>query len=276
MTTYAIGDIHAQYDALMLLLEKIKYSDSDELWFVGDFINRGDKSLEVLRFLLELKRNKAKFKTVIGNHDFSLMVQGFGVDKGRVKKVVKEILDSPEAGEILEMLISWDLAFYNPDKKIFLSHAGLYPLWDIKTALALNQDYRKAITQAKGEEVKDFFQAVYRNGKNLWADNLKPLEKICFTVNALSRMRFLTVSEKALDFDCKISPQDAPTGLIPWYELLPPNMEEKIIFGHWAALGYSSGKNWLCLDGGAAWDGDLIAWNVDSWQLAGKAKCKKN
>ena len=53
-------------------------------------------------------------------------------------------------------------------------------------------------------------------------------------------------------------------------------MEEKIIFGHWAALGYSSGKNWLCLDGGAAWDGDLIAWNVDSWQLAGKAKCKKN
>ena len=52
MATYAIGDIQGCYDSLQKLLKKIRFNPkTDTLWFTGDIVNRGPKSLKTLRFI---------------------------------------------------------------------------------------------------------------------------------------------------------------------------------------------------------------------------------
>ena len=71
MSTYVIGDVQGCYDELMLLLKKIQFRHHrDTLIFAGDLVNRGPKSLEVLRFVKSLDGHA---KVILGNHDLYLI-----------------------------------------------------------------------------------------------------------------------------------------------------------------------------------------------------------
>ncbi len=50
---YAISDIHGEYNQFMQLLEKIRFSDSDTLYVIGDTIDRGPQPIKVLQFMME-------------------------------------------------------------------------------------------------------------------------------------------------------------------------------------------------------------------------------
>ena len=77
MAIYAIGDIQGCYDSFMKLLEKIEFDKTkDTLWLVGDLVNRGDKSLEVLKFLYSIKKNVI---SVLGNHDIRALASYFEI-----------------------------------------------------------------------------------------------------------------------------------------------------------------------------------------------------
>lgn len=66
--TLIIGDIHGMYDELQRVLVHARYSESDRLVFIGDYIDRGMQSRKVLDCLLKLKENPANV-FLRGNHE---------------------------------------------------------------------------------------------------------------------------------------------------------------------------------------------------------------
>ena len=66
--TYVISDIHGQFDALMKMLEKIDFSEEDELYILGDVIDRGPKSMECIKWIMEQDNVLA----LLGNHELIL------------------------------------------------------------------------------------------------------------------------------------------------------------------------------------------------------------
>jgi bis(5'-nucleosyl)-tetraphosphatase (symmetrical) len=80
MSIYAIGDLQGCFFSLQSLLKTIDFnSRDDELWFVGDLVNRGKGSLEVLNWCYN---HRDKIKIVLGNHDlhFLAIVSFFEID----------------------------------------------------------------------------------------------------------------------------------------------------------------------------------------------------
>lgn len=70
-----IGDVHGHYDGLMKLLEAIAPNDGDMVHFVGDLIDRGPKSSEVVKFV-----KQSGYKCVLGNHE-QLLLDAFRNNK---------------------------------------------------------------------------------------------------------------------------------------------------------------------------------------------------
>ena len=102
MAIYAIGDIQGCFDELQELLRHVRFQRAkDQLWFVGDLVNRGPKSLEVLRFVSELGRDA---RMVLGNHDLNLIAIAEGVREIRSQDTVQDVLDAPDGGELIDWL----------------------------------------------------------------------------------------------------------------------------------------------------------------------------
>lgn len=271
MSIYAIGDVHGQREALLRLLEQLNYDEAaDELWFVGDIINRGPDSAGALRLVTSLK---GKVKVVMGNHDFTLLVQAADLDKGRIKKTTKEILSAPDAQEMIAKMQTWGLMEEDAERGIVMTHAGVYPYWDLATAREMDAQYRQQMQQTSDKR-REFLREVYRNGSGKWKEKAKMEVKQCFAVNAFARMRFLN-TDGSLDYDAKIPPEEAAKNLMPWYDIHAQRQNYRIVFGHWAALGLRVHEKYACIDGGAAWGGELIAFDLADWQVAAKVATAK-
>ena len=91
MSTYLLGDIQGSYDSLQHLLETIHFDPaSDRLWSCGDLVNRGGKSLQVLRLL---KSFGPSVSVTLGNHDH-VRTLFFG-DKSSTVKIGKNVVSAP-------------------------------------------------------------------------------------------------------------------------------------------------------------------------------------
>src|SRR5688572_17991593 len=102
MATYAIGDVHGCFGTLQRLLRKLPYDPGrDRLWFVGDLVNRGPRSLEVLRWAVE---QGDRIVAVLGNHDLHLLARAAGVAEARKKDTLGEILAAPDRDDLLNWL----------------------------------------------------------------------------------------------------------------------------------------------------------------------------
>lgn len=261
MAIYAIGDVHGQYTALLRLLEKIGYGEGDELWFVGDLVNRGPDSLNVLRLVTRLKNARV----VLGNHDLSLLVQAQHFKGNKIKPAMAEILAADDGEELVDRLRFYPLLHVDKTRKIAMSHAGMYPLWTMKTARRLEREVSKALA---GKKYREFLKNLYGDEPARWAEDLSGMEAKRFAVNVFCRMRFLH-HDGALDLKAKMAPHDSGGELLPWFDY-PPHNQYRWIFGHWASCGLMVRERVACIDGGSAWGGELVAFDVLRWAVAGK------
>lgn len=71
---FAVGDIHGCYEKLVSLMDRLPFDrHSDMLIFIGDYINRGPQSREVIDYLLELERQCKNVLFLKGNHEHALL-----------------------------------------------------------------------------------------------------------------------------------------------------------------------------------------------------------
>jgi serine/threonine protein phosphatase 1 len=72
---YAIGDIHGQYSKLHALMVRIepKLTDKDRLLFIGDYVDRGPSSCQVIEYLIRLKEKRPNTIFLRGNHDQAML-----------------------------------------------------------------------------------------------------------------------------------------------------------------------------------------------------------
>ena len=67
---FAIGDIHGSFDRLQELMQKIPIDfTEDTLVFIGDYIDRGPGSVEVVNYLIDLKKRVPEIIFLKGNHE---------------------------------------------------------------------------------------------------------------------------------------------------------------------------------------------------------------
>lgn len=261
MAIYAIGDVHGQYAALLRLLEKIGYGGGDELWFVGDLVNRGPDSLNVLRFVTGLQNARV----VLGNHDFSLLVQAQYFKGNRVKPAMAEILAAKDGAELVDKLRGYPLLHVDRERKVAMSHAGMYPGWTMKTAKRLNRAVCKSL---QGKRYREFLKDLYGDEPALWSDELDGMAAKRFAVNVFCRMRFLD-AQGGLELVEKAAPYDVAGRLRPWFDYAVHH-RYRWIFGHWASCGLMVRERVACIDGGSAWGGELVAFDVEKWCVAAR------
>ena len=260
MSIYAIGDIQGCFDDLLRLLDKIKFDQqSDQLWFVGDLVNRGPKSLETLRFVKSLGQSAI---TVLGNHDLHLLATAHKQRIPRKKDSLDPILDAPDCEELLYWLRHRPLFHYND--AFCLLHAGLPPQWGFTKTKTMALKAEKVL---QGPKHIDFFKAMYGDKPNCWNSDLKGINKIRFIINCFTRMRYCDVNGQ-LDFKNNGAIGSQPEHLMPWFKVpRRKSANMKIIFGHWSTLGYYHGHNCYAIDTGCLWGGQLTA-----IKLEGKVK----
>lgn len=268
MATYAIGDIQGCYDPLCRLLDKINFDESsDRLWFAGDLVNRGPKSLQTLRFVKSLGDTCI---TVLGNHDIHLLALHYKVRTRKDKdNTLFEVLDADETEELINWLQARPVLHI--DDHHILVHAGIHPHWSIKSLLQLKLEIETAFSHIRSKEQ---LSELYGNTKGTWGDAESSGHRLRYALNCLTRMRYCD-SKAKLDFEHSGTPGSQPKNLKPWFEIDNPNLRNHtVLFGHWAALGYHQHNNIYALDSGCVWGNALTALRLEDKQVF-KVKCKK-
>lgn len=259
MSTYVIGDLQGCFTPLLKLLEQVNYNPSvDELWFAGDLINRGDESLETLRFVRSLGD---KAKVILGNHDLHLIAVAHGFATLKRGDTLQSILNASDRDDLIDWLRSQPLCHYDATLDVIMTHAGVPPCWSLADTLRLS---REVETMLQSDQVEDFLQVMYGNKPSLWSEALTGMDRLRAITNYLTRMRFCRVDSK-LDLKSKEGPNTARKDYAPWFAFpsqLSPST--RVVFGHWAALeGVTNHSRFHALDTGCAWGGSLTAMRLE-------------
>jgi bis(5'-nucleosyl)-tetraphosphatase (symmetrical) len=256
MAIFAIGDIQGCYDELARLIDKLRFDPNrDELWFVGDLVNRGPRSLDVLRFIRGLEDSST---VVLGNHDLHLLAARD--DPHRADKFLRQVLLADDAEELLDWLRHRPLMHYRPDLNTIMVHAGIDPAWDPLKAVKMA---RKVEKKLRGPKYRKFLCEMYGNKPAHWSDDLKGMERLRFIVNCLTRIRYC-YPDGTLDFDRKGPPDENTKPLMPWFDVPKrASRSVRIVCGHWSSLGLVERPNLLMIDTGCVWGRKLTAVRVD-------------
>jgi len=263
VATFAIGDVQGCYDELCLLLEQLAFDPGqDRLWLAGDLINRGPKSLEVVRLVRSLGPAAT---SVLGNHDLHLLAIACGGHTPNRGDTFTDVLNAPDAADIVEWLRQLPLLLRDDSLGYAMTHAGIPHIWSLDRAAALAAEVETVI---RGEGHRDYFATMYGNHPQCWNDALQGMERWRAITNYFTRMR-LVDEAGCLDFSHKGALDAAPAGWLPWYELRARTpLGAVLLFGHWAALeGHTGLDDVIALDTGCVWGRELTALCLETREI---------
>ncbi len=231
MATYVIGDLQgclSEFEALLGVIDFLP--GRDEVWLVGDLVNRGPDSLGTLRRVRALGDCA---RVVLGNHDLHFLAVFYGGHAVRSSDTLDELLSAPDVAELAAWLRCQPLAHHAPQLGWLMVHAGVPPQWTLQELMARAEEARAFYSGLSGAE---FFAAMYGDSPSRWSEELRGMDRVRCIVNHLTRMRLIDAGG-VLDFALKGAPTNLPPGLAPWF--VQPRREglgAKVAFGHWAAL----------------------------------------
>ena len=140
---FAVGDIHGSYDKLTRLMDRLPYDpERDTLVFLGDYIDRGPRSKDVINYLCQLRSQVKQLIMLIGNHEYMMLeyqrtgdpsllpfLRHIGLDAtldsygaANPQALLEKLTFPDEHLELLEKL----LPYWETEDYIFV-HAGLEP-----------------------------------------------------------------------------------------------------------------------------------------------------
>ncbi|KJS06805.1 MAG: diadenosine tetraphosphatase [Gammaproteobacteria bacterium BRH_c0] len=251
MAIYAVGDLQGCLSCLEKLLDNAGFQPGrDQLWAVGDLVNRGPSSLETLRFCKNLG---SSFRTVLGNHDLHLLALARGHRSPSQKDTLQDILNAPDRDDLLEWLRHHPLVI--SEQGFTLVHAGIPPQWSIRKALKRAAEVE---TVLHSEQPGQLLSTMYGNQPDIWDKELEGADRWRVITNYFTRMRFCDRNGR-LELQSKMGPATAPKGFAPWFSHSNRKAnEDNIVFGHWAALNGTTRRSHLYpLDTGCVWGGRL-------------------
>src|SRR3990167_641952 len=259
MAIYVIGDVQGCYQELQQLLRLIVFNPTtDTLGFVGDLVNRGPQSLEVLRFVKQLPSSKI----VLGNHDLFLLMLGYGcIPQNAYPHTLNNVLAASDKLTLLDWLRYQPLMRYEKAWHTVLVHAGLPPQWNITQSLQYADEVAQLL---QGPHYRDFLTHLFGNTPAQWSPQLIGQARSRYITNVFTRMRFVDVQGE-LDLQSDQHTSIHPERFQPWFSWRDADQDDAdIVFGHWAALGgQCSAKHCYALDTGCAWGYALTALRLE-------------
>lgn len=256
MATYAIGDIQGCFDALQSLLKIIEFNAArDRLYLVGDLVNRGPKSLEVLQWAMEMEE---RVTTVLGNHDLHFLGRYFRVSPQKSGDTLEKLLASPQVDKMARWLCHRPLIHDAADFAVV--HAGFLPHWDWEIIRKFARQTEKFL---RGPEAPQLIATIHGKKDLSWFEPREGLGQLGAFLKILTRLRVCD-EEGTVHFRFTGPPEQCPASFRPWFDW-PHQREDhkKIIFGHWSALGLYHGAGVLGLDSGCVWGRELTAYRLE-------------
>jgi bis(5'-nucleosyl)-tetraphosphatase (symmetrical) len=197
-------------------------------------------------------------RCVLGNHDLHLLAAAHGARKPSRKDTLNGVLNAGDRAAMLDWLRQQPMALLQRHQGMdyLLVHAGVLPAWSATKTMALALEVE---TVLRGPDLPEFLHQMYGNAPTGWHDGLAGIDRLRVIVNALTRLRFCTLTGE-MEFSVSDGPGAAPPGYLHWFDVPGrPSADVCVAFGHWSTLGWLGITDVLSLDTGCVWGGCLSA-----------------
>ena len=179
--------------ALDRLLDEIAFSPSrDHVYVLGDLVNRGPGSLATLRRLRGLG---AAATCVLGNHDWHLLAVAAGVRPRHRSDTLDDILDAPDREDWLD----WVRHAPHGGVRARLADAARRRRAAVGPGARRSQLAGELEQSLRERPPREFLAAMFGNEPARWSDSLAGDERLRFTLNTLTRIRFVA-ADGTLEF----------------------------------------------------------------------------
>ena len=134
MATYVIGDIHGEFEQLKILLETMKFNDNDELYVMGDVVDRGPDPIKTLQYLMTLPNCVC----IAGNHEWMALESL----KLMMNEITEDFIQTLDKNQVM-IMFDW---FHNGGKTTMDQFSKLS-----------NEERQEVLDFIGGHEPKDIF-----------------------------------------------------------------------------------------------------------------------